>query len=99
MLKRRSFLFLALILFLGAFCVSTHFSTREAQAVEIITHWVPHEVYGMPGEPGQTQVRCSFQVFMRNTWVIPKERLPIQGSTADLENSSSISLLPSRFYV
>ncbi|MFO0795701.1 MAG: hydrazine oxidoreductase HzoA, partial [Candidatus Brocadiaceae bacterium] len=24
---------------------------KEAKAVEIITHWVPHEVYGMPGEP------------------------------------------------
>jgi len=24
---------------------------NDVYAVEIITHWVPHEVYGMPGDP------------------------------------------------
>jgi hydroxylamine dehydrogenase len=36
---------------LGSFFVSSEIMKKESQAVEIITHWVPHEVYGMPGEP------------------------------------------------
>ncbi|MCC6326561.1 MAG: hypothetical protein IT420_13120, partial [Candidatus Brocadia sp.] len=31
--------------------VSASLMTKEAKAVEIITHWVPHEVYGQIGEP------------------------------------------------
>src|SRR3972149_5612621 len=36
---------------LGSFFASHGVIKKECQAVEIITHWVPHEVYGMPGEP------------------------------------------------
>ncbi|HHT9127033.1 MAG TPA: multiheme c-type cytochrome [Candidatus Brocadiia bacterium] len=36
---------------LGSFFASSGVVKKECQAVEIITHWVPHEVYGMPGEP------------------------------------------------
>ncbi|NUO08995.1 MAG: hypothetical protein HUU08_10010, partial [Candidatus Brocadia sp.] len=31
--------------------VTANLMTKEAKAVEIITHWVPHEVYGQIGEP------------------------------------------------
>ncbi|KXK27969.1 MAG: hydroxylamine oxidoreductase-like protein-like protein (hao), partial [Candidatus Brocadia sinica] len=35
----------------GTMGVVANLMTKEAKAVEIITHWVPHEVYGVPGEP------------------------------------------------
>ncbi|TVL94615.1 MAG: hydrazine oxidoreductase HzoA, partial [Candidatus Brocadia sp. BL1] len=35
----------------GAMGVVGNLMTKEAKAVEIITHWVPHEVYGQIGEP------------------------------------------------
>ncbi|MBF8278376.1 MAG: hdh, partial [Candidatus Brocadiaceae bacterium] len=35
----------------GTIGVISNLEMKEAKAVEIITHWVPHEVYGQPGEP------------------------------------------------
>jgi hydroxylamine dehydrogenase len=51
MLKHRNVLIAALVVFLAVLSFCTNFATKEAKAVEIITHWVPHEVYGMPGDP------------------------------------------------
>ncbi len=42
---------LASIIGFGTIGVVTNLMTKEAKAVEIITHWVPHEVYGQIGEP------------------------------------------------
>src|SRR3990172_7420571 len=35
----------------GTMGVVANLMTKEVKAVEIITHWVPHEVYGQIGEP------------------------------------------------
>ncbi|MBC8548959.1 MAG: hypothetical protein H8D23_04850, partial [Candidatus Brocadiales bacterium] len=51
MLRKFNTLFIALLVFVAAFCFYASFSSKDAEAVEIITHWVPHEVYGMPGDP------------------------------------------------
>ena len=51
MLKKSNTLFVALLVCLVAFSFCMSFATKDTDAVEIITHWVPHEVYGMPGEP------------------------------------------------
>ena len=42
---------LASVIGFGAMGVAASLMTKEAKAVEIITHWVPHEVYGQIGEP------------------------------------------------
>ncbi|MBI2472570.1 MAG: hydrazine oxidoreductase HzoA, partial [Planctomycetes bacterium] len=39
------------ILGIGTMGVVANLMTKEVKAVEIITHWVPHEVYGQIGEP------------------------------------------------
>ncbi|MCP4254762.1 MAG: hypothetical protein GY775_15430, partial [Candidatus Scalindua sp.] len=51
MLNRFNRFFIALLVLVVAFCFCANFSSKDADAVEIITHWVPHEVYGMPGDP------------------------------------------------
>ena len=51
MLKKFSKLFIALLVLVVAYSFCANFSSKDADAVEIITHWVPHEVYGMPGDP------------------------------------------------
>ena len=41
----------AAVLSFGGFYAVNEIVDNDCEAVEIITHWVPHEVYGMPGEP------------------------------------------------